>query len=99
MKLKQSIACLAFNLLLIPMALAHPGHHEHSDLAEAFIHHVTSVYHSLMSLAVLGAVMLVVGLVVSFRRSAHAGKLASLAQRFMGAALSIAGAGLLLGQI
>ncbi|BET26230.1 hypothetical protein EV673_0672 [Limnobacter thiooxidans] len=99
MKLKNTLFSLFLSVFCVSTVLAHPGHHEHSDLADAFIHHVTSVYHSLMSLAVLGGVMLVVGLVASFTRSAPAGQLASLAQRLMGAALSMAGAGLLLGQL
>jgi len=99
MKLKNTLSSLPLSVFCVSTALAHPGHHEHSGLVDAFIHHVTSFYHSLMSLAVLGAVMLLVGLVISFTRSVQAGQLVSLAQRFMGTALSMAGAGLLLGQL
>jgi len=98
MKLKNTLSSLLLSVFCVSTALAHPGHHEHSDLADAFIHHVTSVYHSLMSLAVLGVVMLVAGLLISVKRSVHASRVAAMAQQFTGAALSLAGAGLLMGQ-
>lgn len=98
MKLKNTLSSLLLSVFCVSTALAHPGHHEHSDLADAVIHHVTSVYHSLMSLAVLGVLMLVAGLLISVKKSAHAGRIAAIAQQFTGAALSLAGAGLLIGQ-
>ena len=77
------------------LALAHQGHHEHHSVAQALIHHVSSLYHSLMSLAVLGAVMLVLGFVLSLKK-AHGKQAPKLSlQRVAGVLLSVTGAGLL----
>lgn len=89
MKLIQSILLFAATTAFAPLTLAHPGHHEHHSMTLAFLHHVTSVYHSLMSLAVLGGVMMIVGLAISLKHKTR---------RVTGAVLSIAGAGLLIGQ-
>lgn len=89
MKLIQSILLFAATASFAPGTLAHPGHHEHNSMAFALLHHVTSIYHSLMSLAVLGGVMIIVGFANSLKHKTR---------RVAGAALSIAGAGLLIGQ-
>lgn len=89
MKIIQSVFLLAATALSAPLALAHPGHHEHHDMVQAFLHHVTSAYHSLMSLAVLGGVMMIVGLAISLKHKTRPAT---------GVVLSIAGAGLLFGQ-
>ncbi len=86
MKIIQSILLFACTAVFSQMATAHPGHHEHHSLYLAFIHHITSVYHSLMSLAVLGVAMIILGFVMSLTRNST---------RYAGAVLSIVGVGLL----
>lgn len=89
MRLIQFILLTIATIQFAPLALAHPGHHEYHGTIHAFLHHVTSVYHSLMSLAVLGCVMMIVGMAIGLKHKTR---------RVAGAALSIAGAGLLIGQ-